>query len=171
MEIRVREERLPGIGMRYDIDLGAQRGLFVIAESRGPRHLGLMGRDGTPDWQITISQEQAVMLSALLLGARFTLDTRDDDRVAGDEVVVDTVELSEASPLIGKTRAEIMLPAADAAVLAVISDATPELVEDDATYRCRPLDRVVVAARAAEIDEVAAHVRVSPAGNERDTAR
>lgn len=171
MEIRVRETDLPGIGMRYDIDLGEDRGLFVVAESTGARHLGHVSSHDAPDWEISLSPAQAVAVAAILLGARFTLDTRHDDRVSADEVVVDTVELTEASPLIGRTRAEIALPGPDAAVLAVISDRTPDLVEDDATYRCRPRDRAVVAARSAAIDDVASYVRGAAAPPEHETAR
>jgi TrkA domain protein len=154
VEIRIREERLPGIGMRYDVDLATGQRLFVVAEMGGRRHIG-GGRAGdAPEWEVMLDQEHAVILAALLLGARFTLDTREDPRVASNEVVVDTVELGGSSPALGKTKAEIRL-AEDAAVLAIISDATPALIEDEAVHRCQPGDRVVVAARADRIDEVA----------------
>lgn len=159
MEMRVREERLPGIGMRYDLDLPDHRRLFVIAEPGGRRHLGLSRGGDEPEWQVTLDQDRAVMVAALLLGARFTLDTSHDDSVASDEVVVDTVELGPASPAIGKVLPEIALPDADAVVLAIVSDSTPELVEDDAAHRCLPGDRVVVAARGARIDELSRHLR------------
>ena len=51
---------------------------------------------------------------------------------------------------------DITLPAdCDAAVLAVISDATPDLIEDHTTRPCQPGDRIVIAARHRYIADVA----------------
>ncbi|MBK9179792.1 MAG: hypothetical protein IPM45_09525 [Acidimicrobiales bacterium] len=158
MEIQVREQHLPGIGVRYDLELADDRTMFVITDRSGTRHVGLVGQNDAPAWQITLEPDRAVMLAALLLGARFTLDTRGEDRVAADEVVVDTITLTDCSPVIGAAAADIRLPGEDASVLAVICDTTPELIEDRA-HRCRPGDRAVIAARAADIDDVTDYVR------------
>jgi TrkA domain protein len=154
MNLTIHERRLHGIGMRYDIDTGGPSHLFVIADHTGRRIIGLGGAEDHPEGQIILDRDQAVMIAALLLGARFTVDTSDDDSVSGDEVVVDTVELTESSPAIGKTFDEVHLPDSDAALLAVISDATPQLIEDERHYRGAAGDRVVVAARAGRIDQV-----------------
>lgn len=156
--LTIRERGLPGIGMRYDVDTGGHSHLFVIAEHAGRRIIGLGGAEDHPERQIILDRDQAVMIAALLLGARFTVDTSQDDSISGDEVVVDTVELTESSPAIGKTFDEVHLPDSDAALLAVISDATPQLIEDERHYRGAAGDRVVVAARAARIDQVTRYV-------------
>ena len=153
------EVRLPGVGMRYEIELGDGARLVIVAQRTGRRELGLSRGGDSLEWNVALGQEEAVMLASLLLGARFTLDTSDDDRLASDEVVVDTVELRAGSPAIGHAAAEITLPDPDAAVLAVISDSTPEVLEDEVSYRSRPGDRVIVAARAAQIDRVVEHLR------------
>jgi TrkA domain protein len=162
MEIRVRETNLPGVGVRYDVDADGGPHLFVVVRRDGRRTLGLTGEGDEPAWQLALEQGQAVTVAALLLGARFTLDTTADAQVASDEVVVDSVEVREGSPAVGLTKREMSLPDDEAVLLAVISDSTPQLVEDEANHRCLPGDRVVVAARGSRIDEVLAYLQGPP---------
>jgi Trk K+ transport system NAD-binding subunit len=97
-----------------------------------------------------------VALAALLSGARFAIDTTEDDRIDADEMVVETVVLGESSPAVGHRAGEIPFPDdPHAAVLAVISDQTPEIVEHEVDRPFRPGDRVVVAARRQHIVAVA----------------
>lgn len=171
MEIRVREERLPGVGVRYELDLDDGSTLFVLAEAGGRRHIGRLHGDDEPAWQVVLDQERAVTLAAaLLLGARFAVDSTETTGTTPttgsgtpDDVVVDTVELTAASPAIGLTASEIHLPDDDAVVLAVFSDSTPELVEDERTHRCRPGDHAVFASRSADATALARFLRGAPA--------
>lgn len=156
MEIRVSEEALPGIGMRYEIDVAAGRRLFVIAHRDGQREIGLMGDSDEPDDHVLLDQQAAVTVASLLLGARFTVDSSEDAWVSSDEVVVDVVELQEGSPAVGLYQDQLELADPEAVVLAVMSDTTPYLVESETEHRCQVGDQVVVAARAARIAHVTA---------------
>jgi TrkA domain protein len=168
MEIKVREEHLPGVGVRWELDLPDGATLHVTAERSGRRHLGLTPRaHDEPAWMLELDQQRAVTIAALLLGARFTLDAADRTAKEADTVVVDTIELGPGSPLIGRRLSEITLPDADAMVLAIIDDETPDLVEHATEHRCEPGDRVVIAARARNLDALTQHVR----GGEHDSAR
>lgn len=159
MDVSVTEHSLPGIGMRYDIALDGTRRVFVVAEHSGARTVGVTHGGDTPDWTFTLERDAAVIVASLLLGARFTLDTRADEATSSDEVVVDTVTLGAHSPAIGRTVKEIRLPDPEAVVLAAISDTTPDLVEDDAAHRCHPGDRLVLVARADQMEPLAAYLR------------
>jgi K+/H+ antiporter YhaU regulatory subunit KhtT len=156
MEMRVSEQALPGIGMRYDIDVGAGRRLYVIATRDGRREVGVMGEGDRPDLHVSLDQHASVTLAALLLGARFTVDTREEAWISSDEVVVEVVELRADSAAVGRYQEELDLGDPEAVVLAVMSDTTPELVESSTDHRCRAGDRIVVAARAARIAHVVA---------------
>ncbi|MCU0272458.1 MAG: hypothetical protein MUE34_04420 [Acidimicrobiales bacterium] len=159
MEITVREEHLPGVGVRWELDLPDGAVLHVTAERSGRRQLGLTHRgQDAPAWTLRLDQQQAVTIAALLLGARFTIGASEPSP-AESEVVVDTIELGPASPLIGRRLSEISLPEADAMVLAIIDDETPELLEHAAERRCEPGDRVVVAARARDMTALAEQLR------------
>lgn len=156
MEIHVREQRLPGIGHRYELALDLDRRLTVVVQDGGRRELGLVsGRADQPEVVVSFSQEQAVALAALLSGARFAIDSSDDHRIDSDEVVVETVILGTGSPAVGRSMKDIRLTGdKEATVLAVIRDETPELVEDETSQPCQPGDRVVIAARRQHLREV-----------------
>ena len=162
MDIRIREQRLPGIGHRYELLVDPNRSLIVVVQDGGRRQLGIVsGGSEAPDVVMSLTQAQAVALAALLTGARFSIDTTGDDRVGGDdrvdagEVAIETVTLGPSSPAVGRSMGEIRLVGdPDAAVLAVIRDDTPELIDNEAGRRCQPGDRVVIAARRDRIGAV-----------------
>lgn len=162
MKLRIIEQRLPGIGHRYELVLGGGQRLVVVVEQAGGRELGVF-RSGTeePEHVVHLSQEQAVAVAALLSGARFAIEraetpTSPVERETAD-VAVETVTLGPDSPAVGRLSSDLpLLNGADAAVLAVIRDETPELVEDQERVPCRPGDRVVVAARRDRLGAVVA---------------
>ena len=156
MDIHIREQRLPGIGLRYELDVDAGRKLTVVVQYEGRREVGLGSRlADEPDAVVSLSEEQAVALSALLSGARFSIERTNDDRIDCDEVVVETVTLGPGSPAIGRPVNDIRLMGdAEATVLAVIRDDAPELVEDETARPSRPGDRVVIAARRQHLATV-----------------
>lgn len=163
MEIALREERLPGIGVRWQLELPGGDRLYVIAERSGRRHLGVVRKTADePDCNVELDQHQAMTVAALLLGARFSLDASDAPH--GDMVVVETVELGPSSPALGQTLAEVTIPQHDAVVLAIIDDETPELLEHAVERRCRPGDRLVIAARARDLESIARQLRGDETG-------
>ncbi len=153
MDVRVREQRLPGIGHRYDIQLDDGRQLFVVVQGDGRRAVGIVDPEADqPDMAAVLSQDQAVAAAAILTGARFSIDTSEDDHIPGDEVAVETITLGERSPAVGQVARDVAHSAGpDVTVLAVIRDETPDLVEDAPTEPIRPGDRIVVAARREQV--------------------
>ena len=164
MDVTIREQTLPGIGRRYDVKVGHRRRLSVIVSRTGLRELSISDDDADdPTAVVSLSQAQALAVAALLSGARFSLEP--DAHPAApkwvtmdqDVVTVSTVTLTDSSPAIGHSLSEIELPpGSNAAVLAIIRDETPELVEDPARVPCWPGDRLVVAARTTWSDRVTA---------------
>ena len=70
-------------------------------------------------------------------------------------MVIETVTLGPSSPAIGRPMEDVALTGDDqAAVLAVIRDDTPELVEQEEGRRCQPGDRVVIAVRRERLSDV-----------------
>jgi K+/H+ antiporter YhaU regulatory subunit KhtT len=154
MDLRIREQALPGIGHRYELPVDAERTLVVVVQRDGGRQVGV--RHGEAD-EVTVlldlDHDQAMAVAALLTGARFSIESEPGARA--QDVAVETATLSERSPAIGRRVHEVPLVAdADAAILAIIRDDTPQLVEDEATEPCRPGDRVVVAARRDRVADV-----------------
>ena len=157
MDIHIREQRLPGIGHRYELNVDAGRKLTVVVQHGGRREIGLVSPLAEePDAVVSLSEEQAVALAALLSGARFSIESTTDHQIDCDEVVVETVTLGPASPAVGRPVDDIrLLGDTEAAVLAVIRDEAPELVvEDETTRPSQPGDRVVIAVRRQHLAEV-----------------
>jgi TrkA domain protein len=156
MDIHVRQQRLPGIGHRYELTLSDDQDLVVIAHTDGVRDLTVTPSGSTePETFLSLDQSQAATVAALLIGATFSVDTTQDDTTPADEVIVQTITLGPASPVLGRTVADIDLPGdAEAVVLAIIRDDTPELIEDPATRTCQPGDRLVIAANRDHIHAI-----------------
>lgn len=156
MDLRIREQRLPGIGHRYELTANRGQRLVLVVQHDGGRTLsiGTPGAD-EPVAVLSLTGDQAVAVAALLTGARFTIDTSEDDRTSADEIAIETVVLGPGSPAIGVTVEDMALPAdSDATILAVIRDESPELIEDDPVDPCHAGDRVVVSARRDRLVDV-----------------
>jgi TrkA domain protein len=160
MDLRIREQRLPGIGHRYDLTVGRGTRLVIVVQHSGGRMVSIgTSHADEPDAAVSLTSDQAMAVAALLTGARFTIDTRDDDRTSADEIAIETVVLGPASPAVGVAVDDVSLPAdSDATILAVIRDSTPELVEDDPVEPCHAGDRVVVSARRERLPDVVAQL-------------
>jgi K+/H+ antiporter YhaU regulatory subunit KhtT len=102
-ELRIHEQRLPGIGRRYEVVLDRDQRLVLVIQPDGRREIGLFtsGSDG-PEAVASLSHDQALAVAALLTGARFTVDAGPGDPDDAD-AAVDTVMLGAASPAIGPT--------------------------------------------------------------------
>lgn len=154
-EVHIREHALPGIGRRFDLDVGDGAMLIVVTRRDGSREISVREKGADePRGAILLHREQAVAVGSLLLGATFS-----DDDSAPTSVDVATVLLGPDSPAVGRLPGEVDLPGgADAAVVAVARDDTPQLLEDDRTRPFAPGDRLVIAARPDRLDEVLHHL-------------
>lgn len=155
MDIHVHQERLPGIGQRYEFAISDDRHLVVVARSDGGRDLSLTDHS-SDDAQtvLTLDRSQAATLGGLLIGATFTIDATEEGGPT-DDVIVKTITLGSAAPVLGQAIAGIDLTGhAQAVVLALIRDTTADLVEDPATCGCQPGDRLVIVAHSDHIDAV-----------------
>ena len=156
-EVHIREQELPGIGHRFDLEVQGGLTLTVVARRDGSRDLGVTEKVADePLRSVHLGREQAVAVGSLLLGARFS--DAGGDR-AGRAMDVGTVLLGPRSPAIGRIPPEIPLPGgAEAAVVAVARDDTPQLLEDDRHRPCEPGDRLVVVGRRDRLDDVIHHL-------------
>ena len=159
MDVRVREQVLPGIGHRYEVLLERHRRVVVVVQRDGRRELTIGHGDDDTRATTTLSQDEAVAVAAILTGARFSIDTSADDQIDADEVDVETLTVGRRSPAVGRLAGDLTFPpGSEAAILAVIRDETPELVEDDEREPIRAGDRLVVAARRERLAETIRHL-------------
>jgi TrkA domain protein len=155
--VHIREEGLPGIGRRFDLDVDDGLTLVVVARRDGSRDVAVR-EEGADEVRrsVHLGRQQAVAVGSLLLGALFSDGGGDSDHGGLD---VSTLVIGVRSPAVGRIPAEIPLPAgADAAVVAVARDDTPQLLEDDRHRPCEPGDRLVIVARRDRLDDVIDHL-------------
>ena len=155
-EVPVQAERLPGIGWRYTVPADAGRQVVVVAEDRGATHLVLVDPElDEPLTTVRLASAQAAVLAALVIRARFTVETTSPAAPGADagEVVVETVPVAAGSPVAGLAPGDLSKRlGSDATLLGVICDATPEIVETDGSRSVRVGDRLVVATRRSKLD-------------------
>lgn len=161
-DVHIREQDLPRIGRRFDLDVEDGLILMVVAARDGSRDIAVRepGAD-EPRGTVHLRREQAVAVGSLLLGARFSdgSDAGASESSTGRGVDVGTVVLGDRSPAVGMIPAEIAFPGdAEAAVVAVARDDTRQLLEDDRHRACEPGDRLVVAARGDHLEAVLEHL-------------
>ncbi len=147
--LKVIEQLLPGLGKRFEFQLDADHDLAVVALRDGTRHLAILDRTNAEPVTTTIEldPDQAVTLGALLLGARFTIDTLPAPQRVG-ATVVDTVAVTANAPALGMTpSAALAALDADAIVLAVIRNNSGEVVENHLEIELSAGDRVAIAVR------------------------
>jgi TrkA domain protein len=113
MPIDLREARLPGVGVKYGFRLDAGGRISLILHNDGKRELYWFRRadDGEPSAVITLDDDEARQLGAVLGGAYQRPKIVEDLEMALGELSIEWVPVPDSSPLIGKTLAEAALRA------------------------------------------------------------
>jgi TrkA domain protein len=108
MPIDLRETRMPGVGVKYTLRLDAGGRLAVILHNDGKRELYYFGsgNDSEPRAVITLDDDEARQLGAVLGGAYERPKIIEDLEMAVGELQIEWVPVPETSPWIGKTLAE-----------------------------------------------------------------
>jgi K+:H+ antiporter subunit KhtT len=108
MPVDLRETRLPGIGVKYTIRLAGGARLAVILHNDGKRELYYFRHrdDEEPRAVITLDDEEARQLGAVVGGAYERPKIVEDLEMALGELLIEWVPVPDTSPWIGKTLAE-----------------------------------------------------------------
>lgn len=108
MPVDLRETRLPGVGVKYTLRLDTGARLAIILHNDGKRELYWFsrGRDEEPRAVITLDDDEARQLGALLAGAYGRPKIVEDLEMALGELLIEWVPVPDASPWIGQTLAE-----------------------------------------------------------------
>jgi TrkA domain protein len=128
MPIDVREARLPGVGVKYGFRLDAGGRISLILHNDGKRELYWFRRadDEEPSAVITLDDDEARQLGALLGGAYQRPKIVEDLEMALGELSIEWVRVPDTSPLIGKTLAEAALRAKTGiTIIAILREPEP----------------------------------------------
>jgi TrkA domain protein len=128
MPIDLRETRLPGIGVKYGFRLDAGGRISLILHNDGKRELYWFRRADAdePTAVITLDDDEARQLGAVLGGAYERPKIVEDLEMALGELQIEWVPVSDASPWIGKTLAEAQFRAKSGiTIIAILREPEP----------------------------------------------
>jgi TrkA domain protein len=108
MPIDLSETRLPGVGTKFTLRLDRGQRLSVILHNDGTRELYYFrhAEDDEPEAVITLDDDEARQLGAVIGGAYERPKIVEDLEVALGELTIEWVPVPDTSPWIGKTLAE-----------------------------------------------------------------
>ena len=108
MPVDLQETRLPGIGSKFTLRLDTGGRLAVILHNDGKRELYFFrrGDDDEPSSVITLDDDEARQLGAVIGGAYERPQIVEELEMALGELQIEWISVPEDSPWIGKTLAE-----------------------------------------------------------------
>jgi TrkA domain protein len=106
--MELEETRLPGIGSRFVLPVESGGRLTVILHNDGKRELYWFRRRGDedPSAVITLDDDEARQLGAIIGGAYERPKIVEDLEMALGELLIEWIKVPDTSPWIGKTLAE-----------------------------------------------------------------
>jgi TrkA domain protein len=128
MPIDLRETRLPGIGVKYGFRLDAGGRISLILHNDGKRELYWFRRadDEGPTAVITLDDDEARQLGAVLGGAYERPKIVEELEMALGELQIEWVPVLETSPWIGTSLAEAQFRAKNGiTVIAILREPEP----------------------------------------------
>ncbi len=128
MPIDLRETRLPGIGVKYGFRLDSGGRISLIQHNDGKREIYWFRRrdEEEPTAVITLDDDEARQLGALLGGAYERPKIVEDLEMALGELQIEWVHVPETSPWIGKSLAECRFRAENGiTVIAILREPEP----------------------------------------------
>jgi TrkA domain protein len=124
----LQETRLPGIGSKFTLRLDAGGRLAIIVHNDGKRELYFFRRaeDDEPTAVITLDDDEARQLGAVIGGAYERPQIVEDLEMALGELQIEWIPVPEDSPWIGKTLADAAFRArAGITVIAILRRPEP----------------------------------------------
>jgi TrkA domain protein len=128
MPIELRETRLPGIGVKYGFRLTSGGRISLIFHNDGKRELYWFRRadDEDPKAVITLDDDEARQLGAVLGGAYERPKIVEDLEMALGELQIEWVPVPDTSPWIGKSLAECQFRAKTGiTIIAILREPEP----------------------------------------------
>src|SRR5262245_17619579 len=128
MPLDLRETRLPGIGSKFTLRLDAGGRLAIILHNDGKRELYYFRRadDDEPKAVITLDDDEARQLGAVIGGAYERPQIVEDLEMALGELQIEWIPVPDDSPCLGKTLAECAFRAkAGITVIAILRQPEP----------------------------------------------
>ncbi len=122
MPLEIRERELPGVGVRYELDLSHDESVAVIIHNTGPRSVYYRGEeDDEYEKVVEMSDSQARALGLLLVGAYYQPVPAQVGEVTPTDERTKWYQVAPDAPAVGETLGDLDIGSrTEAAILAVV---------------------------------------------------
>ncbi len=159
--LEVRETRLPGVGTKFTLRTHRGERLSSVVHLDGMREIYHYTDEDEPH-VITLNDEEARQLGAILGGVVYRPQLVKDLEVALSDLVMEWIELPADSPLVGLTVATCRIRSTTGATIVAILRKSGSLATPHPDEVLRADDTLVVIGRPESFDEINRLVREGP---------
>ena len=156
MPLEIRERELPGVGIRYELDLTHEESVATVIHNTGRRGLYYRhGKDGDYERVMELSDSQARALGLVLVGAYYQPVPAQAGSVTPADEHTKWYQIHPDSPVIGKTLADLEIDGeSEGPVVLAVLRSGERTAHPPATFELKMEDHLVV------IGEQSAHERL-----------
>lgn len=153
----VSETDLPGVGKRFELDIGDNKSAIIVVHNTGRRELFVRpGPDADAEELLDLSDKEARIIGSILEGAHFQPVAVDDTATRiGDNVMLEWYTLDEESPLVGKSLAEADVRSATGATVAAVERDDDVVQSPEAEFVAEAGDQLIVVGTGENHEEFA----------------
>jgi TrkA domain protein len=159
--LEVRETRLPGVGTKFTLRTHRSEKLSSVVHLDGMREV-YHYTDGDEPHVITLNDEEARQLGAILGGVVYRPQLVKDLELALKDLVMEWIELPADSPLVGLTVATCRIRSTTGATIVAILRESGSLATPHPDEVLRADDTLVVIGRPDSFDDINRLVREGP---------
>lgn len=153
--VEVRETRLPGVGTKFTMRLHTGEKVCTVVHVDGLREIyHFLNDDDEEPVVVTLNDEEARQLGAILGGVVYRPQLVKDLEVALKDLVMEWIELPADSPLIGLTVATCRIRSTTGATIVAILRDSGTLATPHPDETLRVGDTLVVIGRPGSFDDI-----------------
>lgn len=160
--LEVRETRLPGVGSKFSINTARHERLCSVVHLDGMREIYHYADEDDEPHVITLTDEEARQLGAILGGVVYRPQLVQDLEVALKDLVMEWIELPPDSPLVGLTVATCRIRSTTGSTIVAILRDSGSLATPHPDEQLRAGDTLVIIGRPETFAEVRRLVAEGP---------
>lgn len=142
----VTETDLPGVGKRFEVDLGEGQSAVILVHNTGRRELFVRPEpDADAEKLLDLTNRESRIVGSILEGAYFQPVATDlTETVIGENLLLEWYTLEEGAPLVGSTLAEAGVRDQTGATVAAIERENGVIQSPDPSLRFQAGDKLVI---------------------------
>jgi TrkA domain protein len=142
----VSETDLPGVGKRFELDIGGGEAVVIVVHNTGRREVFVRPEpDADAEEVLDLSDKQSRVIGSILEGAHFQpVATDTTETMIGDNVMLEWYTLAEDSPFAGKSLREADVRTVTGATVTAIERGDDVIQSPDPDRRLEAGDELIV---------------------------